>query len=326
MFRISNLALAICLALSNNNVNAFVSPSTGLQTSNPVSTNVVAFVTNPTFSMTRNAPLFLSSVSDEAAPSKLVRKPESSVELTITAPGAATKAAYDKACAEVSKTISIPGFRKGAKIPPAVIENAMAAKGGANALRREAIQSLLNQLLEPALKEEHNLEPIGQPTLATSADELAKSFVPGQPIEMVVKCDVWPDIKWKEVEGKEKPYLGLKGSYKRKPFNQERYEKAMSDLAERYAITEAAPEGTALSMGDACVVNMEGFMAAEDGVSKGEPLPNAASGDNVEIILGPGRYMEGLVEGLIGAKVGETKAVYVTFPEVCISFILMFVN
>lgn len=191
----------------------------------------------------------------------------------------------------------------------------MAAKGGRNALRTQAIQSLLNQLLEPALKEEHNLEPVGQPTLATSAEELADSFVPGEPIEMVVACDVWPDIKWKEVEGKEKPYMGLEGTYKRPPFNQARFEKAESDLVERYATTVAAPEGTELAEGDACVVNMEGFMAEEDGVTKGEPLPNAASGDNVEIVLGEGRYMEGLVEGLIGAKVGETKPIYVTFPE-----------
>lgn len=323
MFRISNVALVICLALSNNNADAFVTPSSfqvqisaQISSATPsTSSSTLAFVPNTI--APRTSPLFLSAVS-EPVPSKLIRKPESSVELTITAPGSATKAAYDIACAEVSKTISIPGFRKGAKIPAAVIENAMAAKGGGNALRREAIQSLLNQLLEPALKEEHNLEPIGQPNLAMSAEELAEKFKPGEPIEMIVTCDVWPDIKWKQIEGKEKPYLGLKGTYKRKPFNQERFNQALKDLAERYAVTEAAPEGTALSMGDACVVNMVGYMAAEDGVTKGDPLPNAASGDNVEVILGPGRYMEGLVEGLVGAKVGETKAIYVTFPEVCI--------
>ena len=315
MFRISKVALLFCLGFASNNANAFITPSHDLRTCNEVSalckSSSTAFVRTPSTSST------LLRMSDaEPIPTKLVRKPESAVELTITAPGPATQAAFDKACSEISKTISIPGFRKGAKIPPAVLENAMASKGGGNALRTQAIQSLLNQLLEPALKEEHNLEPIGQPSLATSADKLAESFVPGEPIEMVVACDVWPDIKWKEVEGQEKPYMGLKGSYKRKPFNQAQFDQAQKDLAERYAVTEPAPEGTELAMGDACVVNMEGYMALEDGVTKGDPLPNAASGDNVEVILGQGRYMEGLIEGLVGAKVGETKAVYVTFPEV----------
>ncbi len=316
MFRVSKLALLLSLGFATNDVNAFTSSSsyslgTSTNTNNGLSVPPAAFIRTV-------SPTALKMSEAESTPTKLVRKPDSAVELTITAPGLATKAAYDKACAEISKTISIPGFRKGAKIPPAVIENAIASKGGATTLRTQAIQSLLNQLLEPALKEEHNLEPIGQPQLADSADKLAEKFVPGEPIEMVVVCDVWPDIKWKEVEGKEKPYMGLTGSYKRKPFNQARFDQAQKDLAERYAVTEPAPEGTELAMGDACVVNMEGFMAQEDGVTKGDPLPNAASGDNVEVILGQGRYMEGLVEGLIGAKVGETKQIYVTFPEVSI--------
>lgn len=260
-----------------------------------------------------NMSLFMSA--EEIPASKVVRKPDSAVEITLTAPGAATKAAYDKACAEISKTISIPGFRKGAKIPPAVIENAMGAKGGKNTLRTQAIQTLLSQLLEPALKEEHNLEPVGQPTLVTSADELAESFKPGDPIEMIIACDVWPDISWKEVDGEEKPYHGLKASYTRKPFDEARFNQAMKDLAERYAVTESAAEGKELAMGDSCVVDMKGYMAGEDGTSKAEPLPDAASGDDVEVILGDGRYMEGLVGGLLGAKVGDTKTIFVSFPE-----------
>lgn len=310
MFRITNIALAVALMSASS--SAFAPATFGV--SKDISVNNVISVATPSFN-TNRVQLFMSSTEEEVGPSKLVRKPDSAVELTITAPGSATKAAYDKACAEISKTISIPGFRKGAKIPPAVLENAVAAKGGRMTLRTQAIQSLLNELLEPALKEEHNLEPIGQPALATPADELAEQFKPGEPIEMVVNCDVWPDIAWTTVEGQEKPYYGLKASYTRQPFNQARLDQAMKDLAERYATTEPAPADKELEMGDQCIVDMKGYMAAEDGTSKAEPLPDAASGDDVEIILGDGRYMTGLVEGLVGAKVGETKTVYVTFPE-----------
>jgi FKBP-type peptidyl-prolyl cis-trans isomerase (trigger factor) len=61
---------------------------------------------------------------------------------------------------------------------------------------------------------------------------------------------------------------------------------------------------------------MVGYLANSDG-GKGEALPEGvASGDNVEVILGKGRYMEGLVEGLVGGRVGETKVVKVRFPDV----------
>eukprot|EP00980_Cylindrotheca_fusiformis_P019948 scaffold7025_cov123-Cylindrotheca_fusiformis.AAC.7 len=247
--------------------------------------------------------------------SKLERLPDSAVKVTITVPGAASKAAFDKVCNELSRTVTIPGFRKGAKIPPQVLENAMAGKGGRYALRTQAINELLGELIEPALKDEHGLEPIGQPTLEKDAEEIAKNFKPGEDLELDVLCDVWPDIKWKEVEGQEKPYFGLKGKYSRKPFDDTKFNKALNDLLERYAqLAPIEDKGHELQMGDSCVVNMEGWMATEDG-EKGEALPNAASGDRVEVVLGPGRYMTGLVEGLVGAKVGETKVVRVSFPE-----------
>ena len=72
----------------------------------------------------RTRPLFLSTT--ESKPPSLKRLPESAEELTLHIPSTATGAAYDKTLAEVSENVSIPGFRKGAKIPPAVIENAWA--------------------------------------------------------------------------------------------------------------------------------------------------------------------------------------------------------
>lgn len=251
--------------------------------------------------------------------SKMEKLPESCVRVTLEVPGSATKAAYEKVCTELSKTIELPGFRKGSRIPPKVLEQAMSAKGGRNALKTQAINTLLSELIESALKEEHGLEPIGQPSLETEAEELANNFVPGDDFEMAVKCDVWPDIQWKKPEGAkdpEKPYIGMTGSYKRKPFDKAKMDKALSDLKEKYVTLETITDNEyELQMGDACVINMEGYMADADG-AKGEKLPDAASGDNVDVVLGEGRYMTGLVEGILGAKVGETREVTVTFPDV----------
>jgi len=248
----------------------------------------------------------------------LEKLPESCVRITLEVPGSATKAAYEKVCTELSKTIELPGFRKGSRIPPQVLEQNMAAKGGRNALKTQAINTLLSELIESALKEEHGLEPIGQPALETSAEELSNDFVPGDDFEMAVKCDVWPDIQWKKPEGAkdpEKPYIGMKGTYTRKPFDKAKMDKAVLDLKERFAELETIEDKDyELKTGDACRINMEGYMANAEG-GKGEKLPDAASGENVEVVLGEGRYMEGLVEGLLGAKVSDTKEVTVTFPD-----------
>ena len=54
-------------------------------------------------------------------------------------------------------------------------------------------------------------------------------------------------------------------------------------------------------------------MANSDG-TRGDPLPNVAGGEGVDVPLTAGKFMPGLVEGLIGAKAGETKTVTVVFP------------
>lgn len=294
------MALAACLALASFHADAFT----------------VTHHAPTTSTWRRNSPpLFLSSTA-ESSSSSIKRLPESAVELTLRIPAEATSAAYDKTLSEVAKSVQIPGFRKGAKIPPQVIENAWSKNGGKKALKTTAINELCGELIGSALKDEYDLEPIGQPSLVTAAEELAADFTPGEELEVTIRCDVWPEISWKEKEDSEsKPYVGLKGTYKRKPFNQERFDAALRDLTERYAKLEPiADESQSLVMGDACKVNMVGYMAGADG-EKGEPLPDAASGDDVEVILGSGRYMEGLVEGLEGGKVGETKTVNVRFPD-----------
>ena len=320
MVKISQTALAAFMALSAFRADAFtytaphqhhrrlasMSPTTLSQSS-------------PIIARRQSSHLYLSSTAESKKSSSLKRLPDSAVELTLNIPSTATSAAYDKILSEVAKKVSIPGFRKGAKIPPQVLENAWAKQGGKKALKTMTINELCGELIGQTLKESYELEPIGQPTLVTSAELLAEGFTPGEDLEVVVKCDVWPEIQWKKGGGEDsssKPYFGLKGTYKRKPFNQVRFDAALRDLTERYAKLEPFEDDSQpLAMGDACKVNMVGYMATPDG-EKGERLPDAASGDDVEVILGGGRYMVGLVEGLEGGKVGETKTVKVRFPDV----------
>jgi len=139
----------------------------------------------------------------------------------------------------------------------------------------------------------------------------------GREIPISVECDVWPIVGFKG-EG----YKGLKASYTRPPFDQVSYERSLDDLVDRYAslkIKEGKEgEDPVLEEGDACVVLMDGFFVDSSAPGgKGEPLPEGkASGDQVDIIMKKGRYMEGLVEGLIGAKKDEVRDVKVQFPNI----------
>ena len=53
---------------------------------------------------------------------------------------------------------------------------------------------------------------------------------------------------------------------------------------------------------------MKGFLADAAG-NKGQPLPEVAGGDGVPVPLVPGKFMPGLVEGLVGASKGEVREI-----------------
>ncbi|GMH49654.1 hypothetical protein TrRE_jg3675 [Triparma retinervis] len=256
------------------------------------------------------------------APNEVEIKPDaetSSVELTINVTGEQTKNAYDRVVVDASKNMDIPGFRKGSKIPANVIESVLEggngqASGGKNLLRKQALKQLVG-LVETVLSDHPTIDPIGQPEIVQNEDILVQMFTPGEPMQLIVKTDVWPTISWVDAKPDAKVYEGLEASYSRKPFNQGKYEQALKDLKDRQA--KLAPKGDAsavLEMGDACVVNMVGYMADESG-GKGEPLPNAASGDQVDVVMETGKYMEGLVEGIVGAKVDDVREIKVVFPS-----------
>ena len=113
------------------------------------------------------------------------------------------------------------------------------------------------------------------------------------------------------VELKEEMYKGLSVEVEREEFNQEAYDASLLKLRKQFAdvvdVDDAAATGMQL------VVNMNGFLATADG-DKGEPLPSVAGGDGITVPLDEGKFMPGLVEGLVGVKTGETRDISVTFP------------
>merc|ERR1711871_574257 len=108
-------------------------------------------------------------------------------------------------------------------------------------------------------------------------------------------------------------YKCLEVTVSRPPIDEDKFEKVKLSIRERYKILTDMPIGYTACMGDLVTVNMRGYELNTDG-SKGVPLPNLASGDNVEIHLEQGKFMEGMAEGLFGSLAGETKNIEVTFP------------
>jgi FKBP-type peptidyl-prolyl cis-trans isomerase (trigger factor) len=137
------------------------------------------------------------------------------------------------------------------------------------------------------------------------------AFVPGKPHTLEIECDLWPEIKYGS-EGAT-GYKGLKVTVQASAIDMEKYDQVKQNIRGRYKELSATPMGYAAQLGDVLTANMKGYEKLPDG-SKGVPLPAVAGGDGVEIGLEAGKFMEGMVEALVGVTAGEVRSVGVKFP------------
>eukprot|EP00966_Prymnesium_polylepis_P163469 3778568-Prymnesium_polylepis.1 len=228
--------------------------------------------------------------------------PKSAVAIDITVPEDLSKDIHNTVIGELSKTASIPGFRKG-KVPPQAVVSAL----GMKKVKSATIEQIIDVGMQQS-GQQVQLHTIGEARLEEDIEKLEDRYNVGEEISFTVVVDVMPSVPLAEDQ-----YTGLQVSVEEVPFNQEAYDKALNKLRDQHADLIDAEEGAEAAMDEQLTVNMNGFFCAPDG-SKGEALPQVAGGDGVSVRLQPGKFMYGLVEGLVGAKVGETKEIKVTFP------------
>lgn len=134
-------------------------------------------------------------------------------------------------------------------------------------------------------------------------------FTGGKPHTVDIECDLWPEMTYSGATG----YKGLKVTASKTEIDIEKYEKVKRSIMERYKVQGPTDASYAATMGDVVVGSMTGYEEKDDG-SKGPVLPSVASGTSVDIALETGKYMPGLVEGLVGAKAGDVRTIRVQFP------------
>jgi len=236
-------------------------------------------------------------------------KEESCVSFTVPVPASLTKAAYKTAAGEMAQTREIPGWRQKdwKKVPIGVVAGAV----GAQTLKSLAIEKLTETEVHSAITG-LGVEVVGQAQLVGDVEKIMEDFTPGEPWDMRVKIDIWPEAVWSQ------PWDDgtLSVEVEREAKDQSTRDKALEALRERYCDIEDAPADHVAREGDVAMVDIDGYLRDEDGNRAGElPIQGAVGGDDLELILEPGKFLPGVVEALIGKKAGEKVTVPVDFPE-----------
>jgi trigger factor len=196
------------------------------------------------------------------------------------------KDALDRAYTGLSRTVKLKGYRAG-HVPRRLVERYFA-----DDVKKDVAQKLVAGSIHEAL-EEHKLEPVAPPRVENG------DVKPGEPFKYVATVEVRPRVEPKD-------YLGLAAPKIEVNITDEAIEARLSELRRDQAMFVPIEGRDAAELGDYAVAEYEGFV-------DGAPL-RGAKRDNVLLELIPGSLLENKAEQLVGARVGETREIALTFP------------
>lgn len=218
---------------------------------------------------------------------KMEKLEKNIIKLEITVEAKRFSESLKKSSVKNSKTINMPGFRKG-KAPMSMIKKMY----GEGVFFEDAINFCCDDTYPEALKE-YDISPLDYPKIDIIEIGEGKDFIYTASVVVV------PEVILGE-------YKGLDAKKTEYNVTDEEVENELKGMQEKNARIEEKLEGI-VAMGDIAIIDFKGFI---------EDVPfEGGEGSDFELEIGSGSFIDTFEEQLIGLKVGENKEVKVNFPE-----------
>ncbi len=208
------------------------------------------------------------------------------VRLSIEVPPADVDHAFEHALADLSRSVRVPGFRKG-KAPKAMVMQRL----GRETVVEEALEHHISGWYRQAVAVA-GIDPVDSPSVEWDSEP-----VEGQPFTFTAEV---------EVKGKPlvKSYKGLTGVRPEVEVPREAVDGELERL--RLTVAELKPATRGAQTGDFAVIDFEGSI-------DGTPF-EGGRGTDYGVELGGGRLLDDLEKGLEGMSQGDERDVPVHFP------------
>lgn len=205
--------------------------------------------------------------------------------LEIEAPAEDVDKRLDAAYRKYSKTLNLPGFRKG-KVPLSVVK-----KQFGPAIRGEVVQEMVEELYREASQAE-GIQPVSQ------ADIEDVNFDEGQPLVIKASVDVRPEIEAAD-------YKGLEVTRPVFPVNDEQIDAQLNYIREQNAVEELVERGAELD--DVILADVEEVNES------GEPVPGTRQEDQrIRLMKDDEGKATDVAEQLVGVAAEETRDIKLT--------------
>ncbi len=201
----------------------------------------------------------------------------------VTIPASEVESAVTQRLRNKARSAHFPGFRPG-KAPLAIVERHY----GSDALM-ETFDQLINERYSQAVREQ-SLRPVGRPEVQIEKGRRGEDFV------FTAVVEVYPEFE---------PQIPTATVIRKTAVVTESDVDATIDIMRQqrrfYVKTERAAQNE-----DRVTLDFQGLM-------DGEPMPGGEVVD-YQVVLGAGRLLPDIEQGLIGLSAGEEKSVSVQFP------------
>jgi trigger factor len=188
---------------------------------------------------------------------------------------------------ELGQQVKVPGFRPG-KVPLPVLKQRFG-----KSVMGEVLERAVNDSSTQAMSE-RGLRPALQPKIEITA------FDEGKDLEYTLAVELLPEFEPTDFAKLELERFSIE-------VEDSAVEETVRDLASARKDTKPLAKPRPAASGDVLVIDFKGTVG-------GETFPGMEAEDH-HLELGSSRFIEGFEEQLIGAEVGQTRQVKVTFPE-----------
>jgi trigger factor len=225
----------------------------------------------------------------------LEKLPKSQICFEIEVEGAKSQAIYDRTVQKLTRSMQVPGFRKG-KAPKQLIMRQV----GAEQLKAGVLEELLEESLKQALEEQKELNTIGSFELVTPIEELLANFALGQTFNFRAAIDVQPEVTLTDYKG-----LSIKAE-KIEP-KLEQIDKTLHEFQVKNS-TLVPVEDRGLQMDDVATIDLK-VLSPDDG----EEITGAGAED-FQLDMDVENFIPELIEGMVGMELDQTKEITATLP------------
>ncbi len=216
--------------------------------------------------------------------------PGSKVRFAIEVEGERSRKIHELTLQRLLKTVQVPGFRKGKAPRPLLMQYV-----GAEALRAEVFEKLIDEVLREVRAQHEDLKPLGQFRLGEGGDAIFTSFRVGETLAFAAEIDVEPKVEVSD-------YLGMTVTVAAVPPDPEAPARMLAEFQRRRAPLVPV-EGRPAALGD--VVTIDYALRQPDG----EPVANWEDATGVQVDLDSDSFFPDIVAGIVGMHPGETKEI-----------------